>query len=96
MHVTASYYRQGRGPTLTLTLANRGTAGVTFTVTACAYSTGEPLTYQVPAGGSAEHCTDPVRDSGGWYDLHVTIDSDTAWSQRFTGHLETGAPSVTG
>lgn len=24
------------------------------------------------------------------------IDRDRAWSQRFTGHLETGAPSVTG
>ena len=25
-----------------------------------------------------------------------TIDSDRAWSQRFTGHPETVAPSVTG
>jgi phospholipase C len=94
--VTASYYRQGGEPTLTLTLANHGPAEMTFTVTACAYSTGEPVTYQVPAGGCADHCVDPVRDSGGWYDLAVTIDSDHAWSQRFTGHVETGAPSVTG
>jgi phospholipase C len=69
---------------------------VSFTVTANSYATGEPVTYKVPAGGSEEHRTDPVRDSGGWYDLTVTIDSDPGWSQRFTGHLETGAPSVTG
>ena len=24
------------------------------------------------------------------------VDSDCIWSQRFTGHVETGAPSVTG
>ncbi|MGW2251538.1 hypothetical protein ACWCXH_15220 [Kitasatospora sp. NPDC001660] len=32
----------------------------------------------------------------GWYDFTVTVDADGSWSQRFTGHLETGAPSVSG
>jgi len=26
----------------------------------------------------------------------ITIDGDSSWSQRFTGHLETGEPSITG
>jgi phospholipase C len=26
----------------------------------------------------------------------VTVDSDATWSRRFTGHLETGAASVSG
>ncbi|MGW1882266.1 hypothetical protein [Streptomyces sp. NPDC001970] len=32
----------------------------------------------------------------GWYDLTVTVNSGAAWSQRFTGHIETGAASVSG
>ncbi|MFD0528401.1 hypothetical protein ACFQ1I_17290 [Kitasatospora arboriphila] len=34
--------------------------------------------------------------NNGWYDFTVTVDSDPTWSQRFTGHLETGAASVSG
>jgi len=26
----------------------------------------------------------------------VTIDTDTSWSQRFSGHVETGENSITG
>ncbi|WP_236053844.1 phospholipase domain-containing protein [Streptomyces musisoli] len=32
----------------------------------------------------------------GWYDFTVTVDSGGTWSRRFTGHLETGAASVSG
>jgi phospholipase C len=39
---------------------------------------------------------DPVRTASGWYDVTVTVSSDSSWSQRFTGHLENGRPSVTG
>ncbi|MFF3875862.1 hypothetical protein [Streptomyces sp. NPDC001978] len=38
----------------------------------------------------------PLEVSGGWYDVTVTTDRDHAWSQRFTGHLETGQASITG
>jgi hypothetical protein len=34
--------------------------------------------------------------ASGWYDVTVTVSSDNSWSQRFTGHLENGQPSVTG
>ena len=50
----------------------------------------------VPANQGKDHNIDPILSSGGWYDLTVTIDSDPAWSWRFTGHLENGQPSVTG
>jgi phospholipase C len=50
----------------------------------------------VPAGQSATHRADPVGTAGGWYDLTVTASLDAAWSQRFVGHLENGAPSITG
>jgi len=34
--------------------------------------------------------------SHGWYDLVVTVSGDETYRWRFAGHLETGAPSVTG
>jgi phospholipase C len=52
--------------------------------------------YHVGAEQRAAYHLDPPTTSGGWYDLTVTIDGDTSWSQRFTGHLETGQPSITG
>jgi phospholipase C len=96
--VTADYYAEGGDlrPTLTLTLANAGTADVTFTVTQAHYCADPARSYRVPAGQRAACRLDPLATAGGWYDLTVTIDADPCWSQRFTGHLETGEPSVTG
>ena len=96
--VTADYYTEGGGPrpALTLTLANDGTADVTFTVTPDRYPGGPGASYRVRAGGRAACQLDPLATAGGWYDQTVTIDVDDCWSQRFTGHLETGEPSVTG
>ena len=48
------------------------------------------------AHSSATYEADPVATSDGWYDVTVTISGDTSWSRRYTGHLETGGPSVTG
>ena len=44
----------------------------------------------------ASHELDPISTSNGWYDVTVTVSSDSSWSQRFTGHLENGSASVTG
>lgn len=49
-----------------------------------------------PRGGSAEDPFNAVAYQDGWYDFTLTVDSDASWSRRFTGHLETGAPSVSG
>ena len=32
----------------------------------------------------------------GWYDLSATVAGDSAYLRRFTGHYETGLPTVTG
>ncbi|MDF3301396.1 phospholipase domain-containing protein [Streptomyces tropicalis] len=50
----------------------------------------------VAAGSSTEDVLDVVAQQDGWYDLTVAVDSDPTWSRRFTGHLGTGAASVTG
>ncbi len=99
--VTAAYHAHGEGvaglqPQLTLTFTNAGSSAVTFTVTPNHYSSRGPVSYHVPAGRAREHTIDPLTGFGGWYDLTVTIDSDATWSQRFTGHIETGEPSFTG
>ncbi|MGX1547281.1 phosphocholine-specific phospholipase C [Streptomyces adustus] len=81
---------------LWLRMANSAAAAVTFTITANHYRDDGPWTYRVAAGGSTEDFFNVVAHQNGWYDLTVTVDSDTSWSRRFTGHLETGAPSVSG
>ncbi|MEU9132493.1 phosphocholine-specific phospholipase C [Kitasatospora sp. NPDC048540] len=77
-------------------LANAGTTQVTFTITSNNYRTDGPWTYTVPAGGNVSDYFNVVAYNNGWYDFTVTADCDTTWSQRFTGHLESGAPSVSG
>ena len=37
-----------------------------------------------------------VAYTNGWYDFTITATSDSSWSQRFTGHLETGQATVSG
>jgi phospholipase C len=98
LSVRAEYFEGGfaREPQLLLTLANSSDQEVTFTVTANAYSKDRRRTYRVPAHRSAVFSAEPLRTSDGWYDLTVTASSDAAWSQRFVGHLENGAPSITG
>jgi phospholipase C len=96
LSVRADYPEEAGGPQLRLTLTNRSDQEVTFTVTANAYHPDGPGAYRVPAAQSATHRADPVGAAGGWYDLTVTASLDAAWSQRFVGHLENGAPSITG
>jgi phospholipase C len=81
---------------LWLTMTNTASSAVTFTVTANHYRTDGPWTYSVAAGGSVSDYWNQVAYGGGWYDFTVTVSSDTAWSRRFTGHIETGAAGVTG
>jgi len=78
------------------TMANSGSTAATFTISSNHYRGDGPWTYSVPAGGSVSDYFNQVAYCGGWYDFTVTVSSDAAWSRRFTGHLETGAASVTG
>ncbi|MBO0820237.1 MAG: DUF756 domain-containing protein [Nocardiopsaceae bacterium] len=69
---------------------------MTFTVTASAYGKDRPRTHRVPVGHSVVHEADPLATAHGWYGVTVTASTDKSWFQRFTGHLETGQPSITG
>ena len=96
--VTASYYEGGfgDGPTLIFELRNEGTSDVTFTLTRNQYSPERPTSYKVRPGVPEKIVLDPLASSSGWYDVTITIGGDSTWSQRFTGHLENGEPSITG
>jgi phospholipase C len=96
--VEASYYEglSTATPKLKLWLSNNSDKPVTFTVTHNQYGSGAPNTVKVAAHSKEAWAAGALENSHGWYDVTVTADCDTAWSQRFTGHLETGRPSVTG
>jgi phospholipase C len=81
---------------LWLTMTNTGSSAATFTVTADNYRTDGPWTYTVAAGASVSDYWNQVAYCGGWYDFTITVSTDSAWSRRFTGHIETGSASVTG
>ena len=72
------------------------TQAATFTISSANYRSDGPWTYSVPPGGSVSDYFNQVAYCGGWYDFTVTVSVDPAWSRRFTGHIETGAASVTG
>ena len=92
----AEYYHSGFKPKFVLNLVNGASAAVNFTVTTNRYGSSRPVKFHVPAGKTTQHNIDPLTITGGWYDLTVTIDADSSWSQRFTGHVESGQPSITG
>ncbi|GAA1243771.1 phospholipase C, phosphocholine-specific [Kitasatospora nipponensis] len=77
-------------------LTNNGTSTATFTIKSTNYRTDGPWTYTVAPGASVSDFFNAVAYNNGWYDFTVTVDVDSTWSQRFTGHLESGAPSITG
>ena len=77
-------------------LINTSTGAVTFTIRANNYRTDGPWTYQVAAGASVTDYFNATAYSSGWYDFTITANSDATWTQRFTGHLETNTPSVSG
>jgi phospholipase C len=96
--VSVAYYEGGfeQAPTLILELANHGKPDLTYTITHTQYPSQGTKSYKVLAGQPEKVVIDPLAGSHGWYDLTITIDGDSTWSQRYTGHLETGEPSITG
>ncbi|MEV6701007.1 phosphocholine-specific phospholipase C [Streptomyces sp. NPDC051453] len=77
-------------------MTNSGSASAQFTITSNNYRTDGPWNYTVPAGGSTEDFFNAVANQNGWYDFTITSSTDTTWSRRYTGHIETGAASVSG
>ena len=78
---------------LALTLANRGSAACTFTVSPNAYRDDAPRTKILAAGVEVTDRWD-VGGEGGWYDLTVTVDEAPAFRRRFAGRLENGEPGT--
>jgi phospholipase C len=91
--VTASYTADHK---LRLTLRNSGTTAATVTVTANHYRTDGPWTYRLAAGQTVTDDWNAVAYGSGWYDLSATLDTDPKFLRRFSGHIETGSPSITG
>ncbi|MEU9497568.1 phosphocholine-specific phospholipase C [Streptomyces sp. NPDC048196] len=77
-------------------MTNTGSSPITFTIASNRYRGDGPWTHTVAAGASTEDYFNAVAYQNGWYDFTVTVNVDTAWSRRFTGHLETGTASVSG
>ncbi|GAA3050139.1 phosphocholine-specific phospholipase C [Streptomyces glomeratus] len=77
-------------------MTNQTAASVTFTIKSNNYRSDGPWTYQVAAGEFTDDFFNAVAYQGGWYDFTVTVSADGSFSRRFVGHIETGAPSVTG
>ncbi|MCU1681470.1 MAG: phospholipase phosphocholine-specific [Amycolatopsis sp.] len=92
VEVVGSYTADGR---LLLTMTNSGTTAAALTVTANHYRSGS-WTYSVPANGSITGESWDLGSFNGWYDLSATVAGDSAYLRRFTGHHETGLPTVTG
>jgi phospholipase C len=85
-----------RPPKLELSLYNDTTQHVIFTLTFNNYSLRRPQHVSVAGRQKESWVLDSCSEADGWYDLTVTVSSDSSWSQRLTGHLETGQPSISG
>src|SRR6478752_3290454 len=83
-------------PKLKLSLHNDAKKSVTFTITFNNYSSKARESVRVSAHDRETWELDACGHADGWYDITVSVSSDASWSQRLTGHLETGRPSVSG
>jgi phospholipase C len=77
-------------------LKNGSSQAAVFTIRSNNYRGDGPWTYTVPAGQTLSDYFNAVYLAQGWYDFTITCSADSTWSRRFVGHLETGAPSVSG
>jgi phospholipase C len=77
---------------LQLRLENVGSARCQFTIVN-AYDAGNVIKHSV-RGGDTEQLYLDLRNAHGWYDLAITVDTDTAFVRRLAGHVETGKSSM--
>ncbi|MFI1769052.1 phosphocholine-specific phospholipase C [Streptomyces sp. NPDC020800] len=93
-----SYFADGGSGDLAIwfDLYNDNAAPVTFTLTSNQYRDIDPETVDVAAHSMGSDYFNQVTHADGWYDFTITVSNDSAWSQRFVGHIETGDPSITG
>jgi phospholipase C len=96
--ITSSYANDPVSGQLAIYFAmtNTGSEPVTFTITSNHYTTAGPWTYTVAAGATVNTYFSAAANTHGWYDFTATINGDTSWIRRYTGHLENGNASITG
>jgi len=76
-----------------LHLSNSGNAAADYTVTANAYFDENPWVGTVAA--NSQIVLDwPLHSSSHWYDFTLTIKNLPGYARRFSGHMETGNPSI--
>ncbi|MET8676687.1 phosphocholine-specific phospholipase C [Streptomyces sp. NPDC004647] len=83
-----------------LTLANRGTRAITFTVRPTGYvdqADLEDWTREIVVKpGRRRTIVHSAADAHGWYDLSVAVAEDDTFHRRLMGHIENGRESVSG
>ena len=76
------------------TMVNSGTAACTITITANAYRTDGPWTYNLAAGATvSDYYT--ISWYNWWYDFTATANTTDGFLRRFAGHAENGSESTT-
>ena len=80
--------------TVTVYMENLSGSAAEFLLTD-GYGLGGPWTNYVPAGVTISNVINAVAQNNGWYDLTVLASGDASFVRHFTGHIETGAPSLT-
>ncbi|MEV6584033.1 phosphocholine-specific phospholipase C [Streptomyces sp. NPDC051582] len=78
---------------VTLTFTNPTGHTVTFTATD-AYAPGRLFPYTLPPKTTKTVTGWGYTTANRWYDISITLSTDTAYLRRFAGHIETGAPST--
>jgi phospholipase C len=54
----------------------------------------QKVTNVVLSPGESDSKSWPLARTGGWYDLTISVEGDSAFEQQFAGHLETGQDSI--
>jgi phospholipase C len=89
LHITSTYDSGGLG--IALHIQNRGEACRVRIADAYRKQT---TSHDLGAGQTLDsNC--PLESSFGWYDLAVSVDSDSGFQRRLAGHVETGKDSMT-
>ena len=78
---------------LVVELHNHGAKACSFQLVANRYDAAAERSARVAPGRSTSIRL-PLRDSAHWYDFSVRVVGQPGYSRRFSGHLETGAPSI--
>jgi phospholipase C len=89
LQIRVNYEKEAPG----ITLEIHNVSSTTLRVSVQSFYNGHVISHKFESGESRTEFWH-LRDSFGWYDLTVTVDSDPGFERRFAGHVETGRDSV--